>query len=171
MSNCPVLILGNKIDKPGAASEDEMRAYFNLYGQTTGKVIFRNIWFYRKSKCKVATYLGEVWHNVWTRRQILKLKPVTLLLTGWKQRRNRTRCLLTHALCHMSPPCSPQYVAHLIAVDSFRNLHTIKCSFSRHFMKLANIEKKKKSAASKNIQLLDLSQIWVYCNLFFLQSS
>ncbi|XP_015903750.1 small COPII coat GTPase SAR1 [Parasteatoda tepidariorum] len=37
LSNCPVLILGNKIDKPGAASEDEMRAYFNLYGQTTGK--------------------------------------------------------------------------------------------------------------------------------------
>lgn len=48
MSNCPVLILGNKIDKPGAASEDEMRAYFNLYGQTTGKVIFMNIWFYKK---------------------------------------------------------------------------------------------------------------------------
>lgn len=38
LSNCPVLILGNKIDKPGAASEDELRAYFNLYGQTTGKV-------------------------------------------------------------------------------------------------------------------------------------
>ena len=37
LSNCPVLILGNKIDKPGAASEDELRAYFNLYGQTTGK--------------------------------------------------------------------------------------------------------------------------------------
>jgi len=37
LSNCPVLILGNKIDKPNAASEDELRAYFNLYGQTTGK--------------------------------------------------------------------------------------------------------------------------------------
>lgn len=40
LSTCPVLVLGNKIDKPGAASEDELRAFFNLYGQTTGKVIF-----------------------------------------------------------------------------------------------------------------------------------
>lgn len=37
LSSCPVLILGNKIDKPVAASEDDLRAYFNLYGQTTGK--------------------------------------------------------------------------------------------------------------------------------------
>ncbi|XP_076295797.1 secretion-associated Ras-related 1 [Lasioglossum baleicum] len=37
LSACPVLVLGNKIDKPGAASEDELRNYFNLYGQTTGK--------------------------------------------------------------------------------------------------------------------------------------
>ena len=36
--NCPVLILGNKIDLPGAASEDDLRNFFNLYGQTTGKV-------------------------------------------------------------------------------------------------------------------------------------
>ncbi|KAG8239151.1 hypothetical protein J437_LFUL018951 [Ladona fulva] len=40
LSNCPVLILGNKIDRPGAASEDELRNVFSLYGQTTGKVIF-----------------------------------------------------------------------------------------------------------------------------------
>lgn len=39
LSNCPVLILGNKIDKPGAASEDELRQFFNLFQQTTGKVI------------------------------------------------------------------------------------------------------------------------------------
>lgn len=38
LSNCPVLILGNKIDKPGAASEDEMRNHFGLYQLTTGKV-------------------------------------------------------------------------------------------------------------------------------------
>ena len=38
LSNCPVLILGNKIDKMGAAGEDEIRGYFNLTGQTTGKV-------------------------------------------------------------------------------------------------------------------------------------
>ncbi|XP_076361890.1 small COPII coat GTPase SAR1B-like isoform X2 [Tachypleus tridentatus] len=37
LANCPVLILGNKIDIPGAASEDELRAHFGLYGQTTGK--------------------------------------------------------------------------------------------------------------------------------------
>ncbi|XP_022258929.1 GTP-binding protein SAR1b-like isoform X2 [Limulus polyphemus] len=37
LANCPVLILGNKIDIPGTASEDELRAYFGLYGQTTGK--------------------------------------------------------------------------------------------------------------------------------------
>lgn len=38
LSNCPVLILGNKIDLPGAASEDELSNFFALYGQTTGKV-------------------------------------------------------------------------------------------------------------------------------------
>lgn len=37
LAGCPVLILGNKIDKPGAASEDELRTYFCLYSQTTGK--------------------------------------------------------------------------------------------------------------------------------------
>lgn len=37
LSNCPVLILGNKIDRPGAAAEDEIRQYFGLHGQTTGK--------------------------------------------------------------------------------------------------------------------------------------
>jgi len=37
LANCPVLILGNKIDIPGAASEDEIRSYFGLHGQTTGK--------------------------------------------------------------------------------------------------------------------------------------
>ncbi|XP_030758891.1 GTP-binding protein SAR1b isoform X1 [Sitophilus oryzae] len=37
LANCPVLILGNKIDLPVAASEDELRNVFALFGQTTGK--------------------------------------------------------------------------------------------------------------------------------------
>ena len=38
VADAPVLVLGNKIDKPGAASEDELRHIFNLHGQTTGRV-------------------------------------------------------------------------------------------------------------------------------------
>lgn len=37
VANCPVLILGNKIDKPGALGEQEIRQIFNLNGLTTGK--------------------------------------------------------------------------------------------------------------------------------------
>ncbi|XP_072038205.1 small COPII coat GTPase SAR1B-like [Amphiura filiformis] len=37
VANAPILILGNKIDVPQAASEDEIRANFGLHGQTTGK--------------------------------------------------------------------------------------------------------------------------------------
>ena len=38
VASAPVLILGNKIDKPGAASEEEIRTMFGLHGQTTGPV-------------------------------------------------------------------------------------------------------------------------------------
>ncbi|KAF3842033.1 hypothetical protein F7725_023984 [Dissostichus mawsoni] len=37
ISNVPVLILGNKIDRPEAISEDGLRGMFGLHGQTTGK--------------------------------------------------------------------------------------------------------------------------------------
>ncbi|KAL5243962.1 hypothetical protein ACI65C_011537 [Semiaphis heraclei] len=36
LSNCPVLVLGNKIDRQGALNETELRNYFAL-NQTTGK--------------------------------------------------------------------------------------------------------------------------------------
>ena len=45
VAGAPVLILGNKIDVPGAASEDEIRHMFGLHGQTTGRVRIR--WIYR----------------------------------------------------------------------------------------------------------------------------
>ena len=49
--NCPVLILGNKIDKIGAVGEQEVRQYFNLNGLTTGKVnIFYFIFFSQRNK-------------------------------------------------------------------------------------------------------------------------
>jgi len=37
ISNAPILVLGNKIDIPGAASEDEIRHYFEMHRLTTGK--------------------------------------------------------------------------------------------------------------------------------------
>ena len=37
MADAPILILGNKIDKPGAASEEELKMELGLMGQTTGK--------------------------------------------------------------------------------------------------------------------------------------
>uniref|UniRef100_A0A3Q3NGE9 small monomeric GTPase n=1 Tax=Mastacembelus armatus TaxID=205130 RepID=A0A3Q3NGE9_9TELE len=37
ISNVPVLILGNKIDRPEAISEDGLRGMFGLHGHTTGK--------------------------------------------------------------------------------------------------------------------------------------
>lgn len=38
LANCPVLVLGNKIDRPEACSEEELRGFFGLHS-TTGKVL------------------------------------------------------------------------------------------------------------------------------------
>jgi hypothetical protein len=38
LASCPILILGNKIDKHGAAGEQEIRGIFKLYNKTTGQV-------------------------------------------------------------------------------------------------------------------------------------
>ena len=43
VASAPILILGNKIDIPGACSEDELRTVFSLHGRTTGKVR-RKLW-------------------------------------------------------------------------------------------------------------------------------
>jgi GTP-binding protein SAR1 len=37
LAAAPILILGNKIDKPDAVGEDQIRQHFGLYGLTTGK--------------------------------------------------------------------------------------------------------------------------------------
>jgi len=38
LASCPILILGNKIDKHGAAGEQEIRSIFKLHNKTTGQV-------------------------------------------------------------------------------------------------------------------------------------
>lgn len=46
IANVPILILGNKIDRPEAISEERLRETFGLYGQTTGKVMLLfPLWF------------------------------------------------------------------------------------------------------------------------------
>jgi len=47
LANCPILILGNKIDKIGAAGEQEIRHIFNLNGKTTGKVSIEDVCGYK----------------------------------------------------------------------------------------------------------------------------
>ncbi|ESO08737.1 hypothetical protein HELRODRAFT_185366 [Helobdella robusta] len=37
LEKCPILILGNKIDRNGAASEEELKGVFDLFDKVTGK--------------------------------------------------------------------------------------------------------------------------------------
>lgn len=46
IANVPILILGNKIDRPEAISEERLRETFGLYGQTTGKVLLGLVLFF-----------------------------------------------------------------------------------------------------------------------------
>ena len=39
IEKCPVLVLGNKIDRQGAVSEEEFKSIFGLYSLCTGKVM------------------------------------------------------------------------------------------------------------------------------------
>lgn len=38
MASCPLLILGNKIDKPNALGEDQLKWHLGVSNLTTGKV-------------------------------------------------------------------------------------------------------------------------------------
>lgn len=37
VANCPIVILGNKVDKPSAAGEEELKHIFGIFGLVTGK--------------------------------------------------------------------------------------------------------------------------------------
>jgi len=63
ISNVPILILGNKIDRPEAISEEKLREIFGLYGQTTGKVGRHAVWAPARSTCSLQRRypLGAKW--------------------------------------------------------------------------------------------------------------
>uniref|UniRef100_A0A7M4EU37 small monomeric GTPase n=1 Tax=Crocodylus porosus TaxID=8502 RepID=A0A7M4EU37_CROPO len=52
VANVPILILGNKIDRPEAISEERLREMFGLYGQTTGKKN-HHCWLLANGQCTI----------------------------------------------------------------------------------------------------------------------
>ncbi|XP_057574885.1 GTP-binding protein SAR1a-like [Hippopotamus amphibius kiboko] len=57
ISNVPILILGNKIDRTGAISEGKLREIFGLYGQTTGK---GNVTLKELNACPMEVFMCSV---------------------------------------------------------------------------------------------------------------
>uniref|UniRef100_A0A3P9AI35 small monomeric GTPase n=1 Tax=Esox lucius TaxID=8010 RepID=A0A3P9AI35_ESOLU len=103
IGNVPILVLGNKIDRPEAISEEKLRELFGLYGQTTGKVrwsgsshnplssnlpVFRpphqvNVYgtFHLPSKCtvyKIETQHEQ--HNTYLKNSIVQTHKATVHL-------------------------------------------------------------------------------------------
>jgi len=64
IASAPILILGNKIDLPGAASEDEIRHLFGLHTLTTGKVTEMESIIYDFLICSVSFMLSCSWLNL-----------------------------------------------------------------------------------------------------------
>lgn len=78
VSDAPILILGNKIDRPGAISEDEIRTIFGLHGQTTGKV---GVAFHSGRICfRMATSVSTTSHQGTVQRKDLQRRPVEVFM-------------------------------------------------------------------------------------------
>lgn len=73
LAHCPIVILGNKIDRPGAASEEEIRGFFELHN-TTGKVLVKHMNASKTFKNHPFCYQGK------TPRSELSSRPLELFM-------------------------------------------------------------------------------------------
>ena len=67
VADAPILILGNKIDVPGACSEDELRTILSLHGRTTGKV-----WVQWSARVVCCMFISVCFH-FWVGEKVVKL--------------------------------------------------------------------------------------------------
>ena len=74
LAKVPFLILGNKIDAPGAVSEEELRHHLGLY-QTTGKV--------RRSKYYKASYSHILFQG---KVPLTDIRPIEIFMCSVVQR-------------------------------------------------------------------------------------